>query len=156
MRQVSVWLWALAGTLLGLGVLFSPWFWSLVSQIENGSFTSTANGWPLLVVGLVLAAALAWRTRGRGAWAGLLGLGLVPALLLASSFFIQPDICPAPTGFTGSCNYFGPPWYEQSDFPPFVAFLFVAIIGALLGLVPYLARRRQAQQRQRSRLTQAP
>jgi hypothetical protein len=144
MRHVSFWLWALAGALLGLGSLFSPWFWNLVSQIENGSITSTANGWPLLVVGFVLAAALAWRTRGRGAWAGLLGMGLVPALLLASTFFIQPDICPAPPGFTGSCNYFGPPWYEQPDFTPFVAFLFVAIIGALLGLVSYRARRRQA------------
>jgi len=132
--------------LLGLGVLFSPWFWSLVSRIENAFITSTANGWPLLVVGLVLAAALAWRTRGRGAWAGLLGLGLVPALLLALSFFIQPAICSTPRGFGGPCtvHYFWPLWYEQPDFTPFVAFLFVAILGALLGLVPYLARRRQA------------
>jgi hypothetical protein len=143
MRQIGN-LWALAGALIGLGSLFSPWFWSLVGRIENVSFTGTPTGWPLLILGLALTAALAWRTRGRGAWAGLLGLGLVPALLLASSFFIQPDICPAPAGFTGSCNYFGPPWYEQPEFPPFVAFLFVAIIGALLGLVPYLARLRQA------------
>lgn len=145
MRYVSFWLWALAGTLLGLGVLFSPWFWSLISRIENGSIASTANGWPLLVVGLVLAAALAWRTHGRGARAGLLGLGLVPALLLALSFFIQPAICPTPPWFGGPCtvHYFWPPWYEQYEFPPFVAFLFVAIVGALLGLVPYLARRRQ-------------
>ena len=34
--------------------------------------------------------------------------------------------------------------YEQIEFTPFVAFLFVAIIGALLGLVPYPARLRQA------------
>jgi hypothetical protein len=154
MRQVSVWLWALAGTLLGLGVLFSPWFWSLVSQIENGSFTSTANGWPLLVVGLVLTAALAWRTRGRGAWAGLLGLGLVPALALAPFiFFIQPAICtPLSRSTVVQCPdiYFGPPWYEQPDFTPFVAFLFVAIIGALLGLVSYLVRLRQARSASKS------
>jgi hypothetical protein len=94
----------------------------------------------------LLAAALAWRTRGRGAWAGLLGLGLIPALLLASTFFIHPTVCSPPYGYTGPCNvqYFGPPWYEQNEFIPFVAFLFVAIIGALLGLVPYLARLRQA------------
>jgi H+/Cl- antiporter ClcA len=146
MRHVSFWLWALAGALIGLGSLFSPWLWNLVGRIENIYITSTANGWPLLVLGLLLAAALAWRTRGRGAWAGLLGLGLIPALLLAPSFFIQPDICPHPPGYTGPCNvhYFGPPWYDQVDFTPFVAFLFVAIIGALLGLVSYRARLRQA------------
>jgi hypothetical protein len=88
MRQVSFWLWAIAGVLLGLGSLFSTWLWSLVGRVEKASITGTPNGWPLLVLGLLLAAALAWRTRGRGAWAGLLGLGLIPALLLASSFFI--------------------------------------------------------------------
>ena len=146
MRRVAVWLWALAGALIGLGALFSTWLWSLVGRIENAYITGTPNGWPLLVLGLLLVVALAWRTRGRGAWAGLLGLGLVPALLLASSFFIHPAICSVPPGFTGPCraNYFGPPWYEQNEFTPFVAFLFVAIIGVLLGLVPYLARLRQA------------
>ena len=142
MRQVSFWLWALAGMLLGLGSLFSTWLWDLVGRIENAYITGTPGGWPLLVLGLLLAAALAWRTHGRGAWAGLLGLGLIPALLLASTFFTQPIRCSPPFGFTGPCNvrYFGPPWYEQSDFIPFVAFLIVAIIGALLGLVLYLAR----------------
>jgi hypothetical protein len=148
MRHVSFWLWVLAGALLGLGSLFSTWLWSLVGRVENAFITGTPNGWPLLVLGLLLAAALAWRTRGRGAWAGLLGLGLIPALLLATSFFIHPTICSFPPGFTppGPCNvhYFGPPWYEQIEFTPFVAFLFVAIIGVLLGLVPYLARLRQA------------
>lgn len=146
MRQVSLWLWAIAGALLGLGSLFFTWLWSLVGRVENAYITGTPNGWPLLVLGLLLAAALAWRTRGRGAWAGLLGLGLIPALLLASTFFIHPTICSVPRGFTGPCNvqYFGPPWYEQSEFTPFVAFLFVALIGVLLGLVPYLARLRQA------------
>ena len=76
MRHVSFLLWALAGALIGLSALFSTWLWSLVGRIENASITSTANGWPLLVLGLLLAAVLAWRTRGRGAWAGLLGLGL--------------------------------------------------------------------------------
>ena len=146
MRQVSFWLWASAGALLGLGSLFSTWLWSLVGRIEDTYITGTPNGWPLLVLGLLLAAALAWRTHGRGAWAGLLGLGLIPALLLASTFFTQPIRCSPPFGFTGPCNvrYFGPPWYEQNEFTPFVAFLLVAIIGALLGLVPYLARLRQA------------
>jgi hypothetical protein len=148
MRHVSLWLWALAGALLGLGSLFSPWLWSLVGRIENAFISSTANGWPLLVLGLLLAAALAWRTHGRGAWAGLLGLGLIPALLLAVSFFIQPAICSPPpgSGFTGPCtvHYFGPPWYDQNEFPPFVAFLFVAMIGAVLGLISYRARLRQA------------
>jgi hypothetical protein len=148
MRHVAFWLWALAGALLGLGALFSPWLWSLVGRIENASMTSTANGWPLLVLGLLLAAALAWWTRGRGAWAGLLGLGLLPALLLTPSVFTPPAICSFPPGFTppGPCNvhYFGPPWYDQNEFTPFVAFLFVAISGALLGLVPYLARLRHA------------
>src|SRR5262249_12740465 len=126
----------------------STWLWSLVGRIENASMTGTPNGWPLLVLGLLLAAALAWRTRGRGAWVGLLGLGLIPALLVAPSFFIHPAICSSPPGFTppGPCNvhYCGPPWYDQSEFTPFVAFLFVAISGALLGLVPYRARLRQA------------
>src|SRR5262249_25726250 len=130
MRHVSFWLWALAGALLGLGALFSTWLWSLVGRIENASITGTPNGWPLLVLGLLLAAALAWRTRGRGAWAGLLGLGLIPALLLAPTFFIPPAVCTyaAPPGFTllSPCviHYF----YDQSEFTPFVAFLFVAII----------------------------
>ena len=148
MRQISFWLWAIAGALLGLGSLFSTWLWSLVGRIEDAYITGTPGGWPLLVLGLLLAAALAWRTRGRGVWAGLLGLGLIPALLLASTFFIHPTMCSYPGGFTppSPCNvqYFGPPWYEQSEFLPFVAFLLVAIIGALLGLVPYLARLRQA------------
>ena len=148
MRHVSFWLWALAGALLGLGALFSTWFWSLVGRIANASITGTPNGWPLLVLGLLLAAALAWRTRGRGAWAGLFGLGVIPALLVAPSFFIPAVLCSDPPGFTppGPCtvHYFGLPWYEQSEFTPFIAFLFVALIGALLGLVAYRARLRQA------------
>lgn len=148
MRHVAFWLWALAGALLGLGAIFSSWFWSFVDRIENSSITGTPYGWPLLALGLLLAAALAWRTRGRGAWAGLLGLGLFPALLVASSFFIHPAICSTPPGFTppGPCvvHYDGPPWYEQSEFAPFIAFLFMAIIGALLGIVSYRARPRQA------------
>jgi hypothetical protein len=148
MRQLSFWLWAVAGALLGLGALFSTWFWSLASRIENASIMGTPNGWPLLVLGLLLAAALAWRTRGRGAWVGLLGLGLIPALLIVPSFFIHPAICSYPLGSTppDPCivHYDGPPWYEQSEFAPLVAFLVVAIFGALLGLASYRARLRQA------------
>src|SRR5690348_14877823 len=84
MRQVSFGLWAIAGALLGLGSLFSTWLWSLVGRIEDAYITGTPGGWPLLVLGLLLAAALTWRTHGRSAWAGLLGLGLIPALPLAS------------------------------------------------------------------------
>ena len=146
MRHVSFWLWALAGALIGLGSLFSTWLWSLVGRIDNAFITGTPNGWPLLILGLLLAAALAWRTRGRGAWAGLLGLGLIPALLLAPTFFIPPAACTyaVPPGFMPPSPCIIHYFYDHYEFTPFIAFLFVAIIGTLLGLVSYRARLRQA------------
>ncbi len=115
-------LWALVGALFGVGVI------ALLSI-----------GWGLILLGVILAGSIAWIGRGRGLWAALIGFGLAPAAILIFDIVTAPPACSnqpiVVTGGSYTCGY-TPPSYTYLA----IAFLTVALIGALIPLVPRITR----------------
>jgi hypothetical protein len=115
-------LWALAGALLGVGVI-----------------AILSIGVALLLLGVILAAIAAWLSWGRGLWAILIGFGLAPAAFLVFDIVTAPPPCPTqPVVITSGS-------YTCADIPPSyadmaVGFLAVALIGALIPLASRLRR----------------
>lgn len=142
---MAPWLWALAGAAMGVGILFSGWFWEIVSLVSQQRMQGTNAGWPLVALGAALGVILMWRGHGRGAWAGLIGLGLLPAALAIYASTEHTGPCGPPPGVTIAnlhCIYYGPPWYTTLDARLGFAFLAVAVVGALIPLVAVRPRAR--------------
>ena len=138
MARLAPWLWALAGAMIGVGTLFSGWFWQLVALATGQRIQGTNAGWPLVALGAALALVLLWRGHGRGAWAGLVGLGAVPAALTIYASMESKGVCGPPAGVTVPnmhCAYYGPPWYTSLDARLGFAFVAVALVGALIPLL---------------------
>lgn len=118
-------LWGFVGALFGVGLI-----------------AILSIGWPLILLGLVLAGAIAWIGRGRGFWAALIGFGIAPAAILIFDIVTAPPPCPAQpvvvTGGSFTCGYI-PPAYGYMA----AAFLAVALAGALIPLVSRLLRARR-------------
>lgn len=111
-------LWGLAGALFGVG------FIAILSI-----------GWPLILLGAILAGVIVWLGRGRGFWAALIGFGLAPAAILIFDIVTAPPPCPSQpvivTGGSYTCGYTPPSYIYMA-----VGFLAVALIGALIPLIP--------------------
>lgn len=116
-------LWAFVGALLGVGV------------IALGSI-----GWTLLLAGVLLGASTAWLARGRGVWAGLIGFGLLPALVLIFDILSAPPPCPTQPVVISSgaytCGGGVPPGYITLA----IFFLIIAALGALIPLASRIRR----------------
>ena len=110
-------LWAFVGALLGVGV---------IAILSIGGL--------LLLAGVLLGAATIWLTRGRGLWAALTGFGLLPALILFFDILSAPPPCPTVpvvvTSGSFTCGDGVPPAYPYLA----LAFLAIAVAGALLPL----------------------
>lgn len=122
-------LWALVGALFGVG------FIAILSI-----------GWPLILLGVILAAVAAWIGRGRGLWAALIGFGLAPAAILIFDIVTAPPPCPSTpvivTGGSFTCGEI-PPSYAYLA----AAFLAIALIGALIPLISWIIRAQRANNR---------
>lgn len=131
MRAGRVVYWLVAGTLLGVGVAALP---------SIGIFLFPA-GLVLLIAGLVAL-------RGRELWALPIGLGLLPALLVARTIITAPPPCPPgevrlPPGVTSfACSGPIPDLYYQMV----AGFALIAVLGAVGFVVAWVraARRRPA------------
>ncbi len=126
MTRLSPWLWALVGALFGVGVI-----------------AALSIGWALIVAGVILAAIIAWLGRGRGMWAVLVGFGLAPAAILLFDVVTAPPPCPTQpvivTEGSYTCGY-TPPSYTYMA----IAFLAIALVGALIPLIPRITRARRS------------
>jgi hypothetical protein len=118
----AILLWAFVGALLGVG------FIAILSI-----------GGALLLAGVVLAAATAWLTRGRGLWAAVIAFGLFPAAILFFDILSAPPPCPTqPVNVTSGSYTCGgmPPSYTYLA----LTFLGIAVVGALIPLALRLLR----------------
>jgi hypothetical protein len=122
--------WLLTGTVLGVGVAALP---------SIGIFLLPA-GLILLVVGMI------W-LRGRELWALPIGIGLLPALLIARTLLTLPPPCPSgeltiPPGQTSvSCS--GP--ISALVYQLLAGFVLIAVLGAVGFVVAWVrAARRPA------------
>jgi hypothetical protein len=116
-------LWAFVGALFGVGI------------IALGSI-----GWALLLAGALLGASNAWLTRGRGAWAGLIGFGLLPALVLGFGILSAPPPCPTQPVNVSSGSYTCGEGVPTSYITLAIFFLAIALIGALIPLTARIRR----------------
>ena len=126
MERLSPWLWALAGALFGVGFI-----------------AMLSIGWALILAGVILAGVGLWRGRGRGVWAALVGFGLAPAAILLFDIITAPPPCPTQPVVTSDGSYncgYTPPSYTYLA----AGFLAVALLGALISLLPHLMRARRA------------
>lgn len=133
--------WLVVGALFGLGV---------VSILSIGVI--------LLALGIALLVVGAARVGGRGLWAGVVGFGLAPALLLLWDLTSWPWACNPGSNATYSpitygATYRSPNYYTCVD--TFVgplttyhvlAAIFggIALVGILIGLAVYLRGRSRA------------
>jgi hypothetical protein len=99
--------WFVAGALIGFGV---------IAILSIGAL--------FLLAGLILVIIGALRLGARGLWAGLIGFGLVPGLILLSDLSSPESIQPASTAQT----------YQQLA----IFFGAVAVLGLVWGLVALL------------------
>lgn len=116
-------LWAFVGALLGVGII-----------------ALASIGWALLLAGALLGASTAWLTRGRGAWAALIGFGLFPALVLGFDILSAPPPCPTQPVNVSSGGYTCGEGVPTSYITLAVFFLVIAALGALIPLTARFRR----------------
>lgn len=134
--------WLVVGALFGLGV---------ISILSIGVI--------LLALGIVLLIFGALRLGGRGLWAGVVGFGLAPALLLVWDVTSWPRACISnhpiyspviPAGSPAGTTYRSPNYFQCVQTPAgtytsyhVLAAIFgvIALLGLLLGVALYLRGR---------------
>lgn len=134
MSTGRIFYWLLVGALFGLGV---------IAILSIGVF--------LLAAGLALLIFGAIRFGARGLWAGLVGFGAAPALLLLWDVTSQPWACnPGGPGLSDATTQTGVNYYTCVNTPVGVltayhvmaaGFGAIALVGLLLGLAALLWRR---------------
>ena len=130
---------------------FFPWFWALVGALVGVGFIAILSiGWGLIAAGIILAVIVAGVSRGRGAWAVLIGLGLAPAAILLFDLVTAPPPCPATTVIVTDGSYTCgniPSSYMSMA----IGFLVFALIGALIPLILRVTRAQRPGQKSPTR-----
>lgn len=134
--------WLVVGALFGLGV---------VSILSIGVI--------FLALGIVLLIVGAVRLGGKGLWAGIVGFGLAPALLLVWDVTSWPWACMSnhpihspviPAGSPAGTTYRSPNYFQCVKTPvgTYTSYhvlaaiaIAIALVGVLIGLVVYLRGR---------------